>query len=239
MSQSSVQRTVGVLGGMGPYATASFFKTVLDLTPASKDWDHIRIVIDDNPHIPSRSRHFLYGEASPVPGMIDSCRRLSSYPVDFIAVPCNSACYFLKDVRPHVPIPILDIVEVASKRMAELLLRLGTVAPKCAVLGARITYAAKTYERALRDEGVTHVQHGEALQVGVESLIEAIKINRPSDEVQANWEELRRELLRQVEVDGIILGCTELGCLKTNDGKVSLLDSSEALAREVVSLARS
>ena len=239
MSQSRAQRTVGVLGGMGPYATAAFFKMVLDLTPAAKDWDHIRVVIDDNPHIPSRTRHFLYGEESPVPGMIDSCRRLASYPVDFIAIPCNSACYFLDDVRPHVPVPVLDIVEVASKRMAGLLRAAGSVAPRCAVLGARITYAAKTYEKALRDDGVTYVHHDEALQGRVESLIEAIKINRPSDEVQAVWEGLQKDLLQQVEVDGIILGCTELGCLETNDGQVTLLDSSNALAREVVSLALS
>src|ERR1700736_4074186 len=103
-------KVVGVLGGMGPHATAAFFRTLLNITPAQKDWDHLRVVIDDNPHIPSRTRSLLFGEASPVPGMLESCKKLESYPVDLIALPCNSAAVFLPELQPQLRVPILNIL---------------------------------------------------------------------------------------------------------------------------------
>ena len=106
------QKVVGILGGMGPFATALFFEKMLELTPAKKDWEHLRIIIDNNPKIPSRSRHYLYGEESPVLGMIETCRRLEAYPVDFIVIPCNSASCFLEDVQAKINIPILNIFEI-------------------------------------------------------------------------------------------------------------------------------
>ena len=95
---------------MGPHATSECFNKIIRLTPAQKDWDHLHLVIDNNTKITSRTRHVLFDEASPVPGMIDACRRLASYPVDFIAVSCNSACFFLDQITPHVNVPVMSIM---------------------------------------------------------------------------------------------------------------------------------
>jgi len=62
--------TIGVLGGMGPYATLHFLKRILDLTPVTKDRDHFRIITDNNVKIPSRTRAVKYGEKSPVDDMV-------------------------------------------------------------------------------------------------------------------------------------------------------------------------
>ena len=104
------QEVVGILGGMGPYATLMFFQKILDLTPAKKDWEHAHLVIDNASHIPSRTRHFLYGESSPVPEMIKCCKRLERYPVNFIVIPCNSATFYLKEIIPHINVPIVSII---------------------------------------------------------------------------------------------------------------------------------
>jgi len=47
-------RTIGVVGGMGPWATLDFFAKVLRLTPARRDQEHLRLIIDNNPQIPDR-----------------------------------------------------------------------------------------------------------------------------------------------------------------------------------------
>ena len=48
------EKIVGVIGGMGPEATVNFLRRVIYATPANDDCDHIRMIVDDNPKIPSR-----------------------------------------------------------------------------------------------------------------------------------------------------------------------------------------
>ena len=103
----SKKKIIGVLGGMGPYATTMFMNNVYDQTNAEKDWDHVRLVVDSNPHVPSRSRAILYGETSPLEGMIDSCLKLQNYPVDLIVIPCNSAHFWIEEVKQKVKHPSL------------------------------------------------------------------------------------------------------------------------------------
>jgi len=161
------RKTLGVLGGMGPYATLKFYELLLSLTSAEKDSDHLRMILDINPHIPSRSRHQLYGEESPVKGMIESCRKLEAYPVDMIALPCNSACAFLDEVQPEVEIPILNIVEIAVKSLRGH----GVLEGPVAVLGGTVTYQRQIYRNFLEKYGMRYVHHAEEEQTTVESLI--------------------------------------------------------------------
>lgn len=229
----SKTKIVGILGGMGPYATLAFYQTLLDLTPAAKDWDHLRVIIDVNPHIPSRSRHHLYGEPSPVPAMIESCRRLEAYPVDFIVVPCNSASYFLPQVQTAVRIPLLNIMEVTTNALSEQLPQ----ARRVAVLSAVVPYAHRTYEPFLKVHGLEYVQHASPIQRQSEEVIELIKLNTPKEAVASKFQNLIHTIHQDYEVDAVILGCTEFSCLGTVSTDVPLIDSSRELARATVRIA--
>ncbi len=115
MTQKIRDLTVGILGGMGPYATLAFYQCILDNTPAQKDWEHLRLIIDSNPKIPSRTRAFLFGEADPVPMMARSAKSLQEAGADFVVLPCNSAHYFLPRVREIVDVPFLAQFPKAPK----------------------------------------------------------------------------------------------------------------------------
>ena len=65
------ETTIGILGGMGPYATNFFFKRILDLTPVKMDKDHFHTIIDNNVKIPSRTRAVKYNEQSPVNDIVN------------------------------------------------------------------------------------------------------------------------------------------------------------------------
>src|SRR6266700_3012102 len=165
-------KTVGVLGGMGPHATAAFFQRLLDITPAKRDWDHLRVIIDDNPHIPSRTRHLLYGEMSPFDGMLETCRKLERYPVDLIALPCNSAAIFIGDLQDHISIAILNIVEITARAIA-------TNCPevrRAAVLGGHVTYKMQSYRPFLQSYGIDVVEHNSQIQQEIERQIEHLKL---------------------------------------------------------------
>jgi aspartate racemase len=234
MTGPRIRKTVGILGGMGPYATALFFQNLLDLTPAKKDWDHLHVVIDNDPTIPSRSRHFLFGEPSPLPAMIGACTRLATYPVDFIVVPCNSASHHLKQLQAAVPVPILDIFEITVNALA----RSCANARRVAVLGGPVTHRARSYLPYLEARGRSYVAHGEELQARVESLIERVKVDARNPSLRADLHGLLVEISRDHNVDAIILGCTEFGFLTSIPCDVPVIDSNLELARETVTLAQ-
>ena len=58
------QQTIGIIGGMGSYATLDFFSRLLAAFPAEKEWDRPRILIDNRCTMPSRVRAILYGEGA-------------------------------------------------------------------------------------------------------------------------------------------------------------------------------
>ena len=98
-----MKKSIGILGGMGPLATADLFRKIVLLTDAARDNDHIRVYIDDNASIPDRTAAILSGGADPLPAMTDSLRKLEACGADCIIMPCNTAHYFLPRLQAPVP----------------------------------------------------------------------------------------------------------------------------------------
>jgi len=233
---SAKSKIIGVLGGMGPRATAIFFQNLVELTPANRDWDHLRIVVDDNPHLPSRTRHFLYGEESPFPGMLDCCKKLERYPVDLIAIPCNSAAVFVPQIQRHLAVPVLNIVEATAGAVANKHPEAKTVA----VLGGYVTYKRQSYRPFLKAHGIELVDHGSIIQDRVEKLIESLKLSRADESHCWQITELVNQVKTRLDVQVIVLACTEFGGLPLQTaGEISLIDSNLELARHAVRVALS
>ena len=76
---------------------------------------------NNNTKIPSRSRAILFNETSPLADMLASCKKLESYPVDVIVIPCNSAIYWMEEIKNQINIPILNTVEVAVNALKKQL----------------------------------------------------------------------------------------------------------------------
>jgi aspartate racemase len=126
-----VKKTIGILGGMGPEATAYFFSLIIKKTKAAKDQDHIPILIYSNPRIPPRTDALLGKGPSPTRLLQEGARRLEQAGADFIAMPCITAHAFLSSMRRAVKIPVLDIPEETAawaKKKIPRLKRAGLVA---------------------------------------------------------------------------------------------------------------
>ena len=89
------KKTIGILGGMGPLATADLFQKITLLTEAETDRDHIRVYIDSNANIPDRTAAILNSGPDPVPEMASALRNLEACGADCVIMPCNTAHYFL------------------------------------------------------------------------------------------------------------------------------------------------
>ncbi|GAH53208.1 unnamed protein product, partial [marine sediment metagenome] len=105
------EKIIGILGGMGPEATVDLFHKIIKFTPAKKDQDHFRIIIDNNPKIPDRTAAILGKGEDPLPALQETARNLEKAGVDFIIIPCNTAHYFLPQIQKSVNIPVLNMIE--------------------------------------------------------------------------------------------------------------------------------
>ncbi|HEY6919502.1 MAG TPA: amino acid racemase [Tabrizicola sp.] len=114
-------RRVGILGGMGPQATILLMQKVLDAVPASDDADHIPLIVDQNPQVPSRIRRLIEGVGEdPAPVLADMARRLVAGGAEALAMPCNTAHHYAPDIRAAVKVPFLDMVDLSVTRAATL-----------------------------------------------------------------------------------------------------------------------
>jgi aspartate racemase len=228
-------KTIGILGGMGPYASSAFLRKILDKTAVENDRDHIHIVLDSHPHIPSRTRHVLYGEESPVPKMVETCRKLENYPVDAVAIPCNSAAAWIEDIRREISVPLLNIIEITVDSLERNRLEERN---EVAVWGGLVTYRKETYRRCLEEKGYAYVQHPEAMQRNIENFIETIKLNRISDELIRDINHLGKIFEQDLGAKFIIMGCTEFGCIDDSSYTFHSVNSLDVYAEYIVRYAR-
>ena len=111
------KKVIGIIGGMGPLATADLFKKIVLNTKAEKDQDHIRVLIDNNTNIPDRTGAILKGGADPIPELTKSAKVLSDMGADLLIMPCNTAHYFHKNVQDAVNIPVLHMIELTMEAL--------------------------------------------------------------------------------------------------------------------------
>ncbi len=114
-------RRVGILGGMGPQATILLMQKVLDAIPAVDDADHIPLLVDQNPQVPSRIRRLIEGTGEdPAPVLADMARRLVAGGAEALAMPCNTAHHYAPAIRSAVTVPFIDMVDLSVTKAAKL-----------------------------------------------------------------------------------------------------------------------
>ena len=113
-------RKIGILGGMGPEATALLFKRIIAATPAQDDSDHIPLLIDNDPQVPSRIAALIENRAAPDPGvyLAGMAKRLENAGCAALAMPCNTAHVYAPAILQAIDIPLLDMVEATAEDIA-------------------------------------------------------------------------------------------------------------------------
>ena len=105
------ERVLGVLGGMGPAATAEFLRLLAAYAPAGRDQEHPRVVLFSDPRVPDRTEAILGTGEDPTPQLRDGLLRLVGWGANLLAVPCNTAHPFIDHFRQELPTPLVHIVE--------------------------------------------------------------------------------------------------------------------------------
>ncbi len=222
------QNVLGVIGGLGPLATARFMERIVEMTQAGCDQDHVNMIVCNFPSIPDRTGYILGNSRnSPLPGLLSTARALDRLGVGCIAMPCVTAHYFRRELQSAVAVPVLDAVSDT----AAILESAGIT--RAGILATDGTIQARLLTRALEDRGITPVLPSKAGQRDVMHLIyENVKAEK---EVELDRFRSVQGELTDCGSQVIILGCTELSLIRRNhlpEGR--FLDVLDVLAREAV-----
>jgi aspartate racemase len=233
---------LGVVGGIGPAATVDFMGKVVRNTPATRDQDHIRIMVEQNPQIPDRTAALFGRGDDPTLALYAACKTLEEGGADLIAMPCNTAHAFVERIQPALRVPILNMLSCTADYLRETFAGLREVG----VLATSGTLASRVYEQALDARGLVQVVPSAAAQARLMNAIygpRGAKAGHSSgeycDDLAAAVDDL---VARGVQV--IVLACTELPLLmrepvlaRPGGRMVRLVDPTEVLARRCVARA--
>jgi aspartate racemase len=226
---------VGILGGMGPAATADFYRKLIAATPAGSDQDHLRVVIWADPTVPDRSSALLDGGPDPRPQLAAGVRFLRDAGAGIVAVPCNTAHAFLTG-PPGVSgtgdgdLRFVDMIEEVARHLAGLRPRVGRIA----LLATSGTVRSGLYTARLARYGLAAELPTDAEQAEVMAVIRAVKAGRADDELQARMAAVAAALVGR-GADAVVAGCTEVPLvLGAAALPVPLVDGARTLAEAVV-----
>ena len=225
-----MKKSIGILGGMGPLATADLFRKIVLLTDAVRDNDHIRVYIDDNASIPDRTAAILDGGPDPLPAMTDSLRKLEACGADCVIMPCNTAHYFLPQLQALTKVPFLSMLEATAKACA-----VRFPGRAAAVLATKGTLAAGLYQAALGQEGVSFLLPNDVEQDTLMRVIYGgVKAGKEPEAYRADMENTLSALSAR-GADYFILGCTELPlAAQALAVDAPTVDPTEELARAAI-----
>ena len=111
------KKVIGILGGMGPLATADLFEKITLHTRAQRDQDHLRVLIDSNTNIPDRTAALLRGGEDPTPQLTASAVLLERMGADVLIMPCNTAHNFYDAIAAAVHIPLLHMIRLTAQAL--------------------------------------------------------------------------------------------------------------------------
>lgn len=215
---------LGVLGGMGPQATQTFYQYVLDRTDADRDQEHLPALILSDTQMPDRTAAILSGDTGPsYARLLSDAKLLENSGCTLIAIPCNTSHYFVDRLRGEVGIPILHMIRETARRLA----RQGRRRP--GVLATDGTVRTGLYQSECAACGLEAVVPDPETQKLVMSVIYD-EIKRGERGSREKFAKIDR-CLRELGCDCAILACTELSVYRAYHGLPPFyVDAMEVLA---------
>ncbi len=226
--------TVGVIGGLGPDATLDFFRRLLARSGAASDQEHLRVLIDCNPHVPDRNRAVAGRGPSPGPVLAAMAAGLEASGADFLVMPCNTAHAWRADILRAVDVPLLDLIETT----ADAAVAAAPEASAIGVLGSTGCLDAGLYQASLGRRGLDVIVPGEQDVAAFMRHLYRIKAGDRSEPVRAGIIGICQRLVDR-GASALVAGCTEIPLVASPaDFSVPLIESTDELVAAAIACAR-
>ncbi|WP_310343119.1 amino acid racemase [Rhodoferax saidenbachensis] len=223
---------IGVFGGMGPLATVDFMEKLVRLTPATRDQDHIPLLVASLPHTHDRSSAILGRGRDPLPQLLQGIDLLNHAGVGVIAIPCNSSHHWFAQLRERSQAPLLHIAEASVAAVPR------SHATRVAIFATRGALLSGFYQRSLQEQGLDYfLPDPDGAQNEVDVCIREVKAGRFN--VAGSSLERACVAAAAAGATALIMGCTEIPIASrhADTAGLTLIDSSLELARASVGYA--
>jgi len=226
-----MKNAFGIIGGMGPMATQVLYKKITNYTPAEKDNDHINMIILSDASMPDRTAAIL-GTKEQEKACYDQLKEdtefLEKAGVKGIAVPCNTAHYFMHKIEKEMTVPLVSMIRSAAEGLGKLF-----PGQKVAILGTNGTIKAGVYQPYFEANGVIPYIVSEETQKEVMHIIfDCVKAGKPADKASL---QIIDDELKAANCSGGLLACTELSVIQEDGGFDSFyVDAMDFLAKAIV-----
>lgn len=199
---------IGIVGGMGSFATCDFFRRLIEAFPAEKEWDRPRMVIDNNCTMPSRVRAIIFKEERPklVELLTESVINLRNMGCTKIILACNTSHVFLHEIHElyerktgRKDCNIMNMIDIIAVNLYYASIK------KVALMATEGTMDSKIYDEYLSKYGIEVIAPKKEDYSEFRYLIECVKQNKVDNEA------VDRFLLsaESLGCKDVILGCTE------------------------------
>lgn len=224
------KKTLGIIGGMGPMATAYLLQLIIEMTDARTDQEHLDVIVFNRPAVPDRTAYILdSAKPSPLPVLRESAQKLAGLGAGVLCAPCVTSHYFYEALSESVSVPFVHMLRETAAELKQAGKR------KTGVMATTGTVRTGLFQDALSGVGIEAVLPSPACQELVMSIIyDEIKAGKPAS--PEKFQAVERELYAR-GCDSIVLGCTELSLIKKGTPLgPGYLDALEVLSKRCVQL---
>jgi aspartate racemase len=221
---------LGILGGMGPAASAEFATRLIQQTPATCDQEHIPFVLWNEPRVPDRSTAMRAGNDDPLQWLEDCIRGLKFAGCSCVVIPCNSA-HFWYDKLVKLGVPIIHIVDSIADELRRLKINNATIG----VIGTQGTIECGIYQHRLEQQGWTCIVPDRAeMDFFVQPAIDFIKAGKITESQLLLMKVIHSLIDRGARA--VVLGCTELplAIRITQEDNTPIVNSIDSLVQAVL-----
>ena len=222
-------KRLGILGGMGPAASAEYITRLIQQTPATCDQEHIPFVLWSNPQIPDRSTSMRAGDSKPLRYLIEGILALRYSQCDLIVIPCNTAHFWFDELIKH-DVPIIHIVDSVASALRGVNVT-GTVG----VMGTQGTIEFGLYQKHLGKLGWDCiVPTTEEMDTLVQPAIDLIKSGH-LDQAHDMFMLVVDSLITR-GAQAVVLGCTEIPLAVREESRngTPLINSIDSLVKVAI-----
>ncbi len=228
------EKTIGIIGGMGPEATVEFMRRLVAAVPAKDDADHLHVIADNNSKVPSRIKALIEGGGEdPAPVLIGMARGLEAAGAQILAIPCNTAHYYLPRIAQAVNVPVLDVVALTVDRLVAL-------SPKPHRIGMLASPAVRRvglFESRLAAAGFETLFPAPQDEARLLGIIRAVKSGDVSPAQWQTYQDIASTLASR-GADAFLVACTELSLMLAPRLAQPVLDTLDILVDATVAAAR-
>lgn len=225
-------KRLGILGGMGPAASAEFVTRLIQQTPASCDQEHIPFILWNDPTVPDRSTSLRNGDDKPLPYLLNGVHGLLTAGCDTIVIPCNTAHFWFAELSKKArKTTIIHIVDSVADALREVNVTNSTIG----VMGTQATIELGLYQYRLNKLGwdciVPSIEEMDSL---VQPAINLIKANKMADANQMLMQVVSSLIDKGAKA--VVLGCTEIPLVirDTYYRETPLINSIDSLVKAVI-----